>query len=97
MVDEGCCDGDAGLQKNAGTETGYVYMHASQSTAQQAARDACETADPLKNTQICDSHSLPSLASQFAGGQRIARADRVCIHCGDTTVVDEFCIPVHQH
>ncbi len=42
FVDEGCCDGYAGLQENAGIEIICVYMrmHARQSTAQQAARDA---------------------------------------------------------
>ncbi len=31
------------------------------------------------------SHNLPFIVSRFAGGQHVARANRVCIHCGGVT------------
>ena len=35
------------------------------------------------------SHHLPIVASRFAGGQHVARTDRVCTHCGDVAVAHE--------
>ncbi len=31
------------------------------------------------------SHNLPFMVSRFAGGQHVARANRVCTHCGGVT------------
>lgn len=36
------------------------------------------------------SHSLPIVAGRFAGGQHVARTDRVCTHCGGVAVADEL-------
>ena len=39
------------------------------------------------------SHNLPIVASRFSGDQHVARADRVCTHCGgiaDNNVADEL-------
>ncbi len=33
-----------------------------------------------------DSHQLPIVLGRFAGGQRVARASRVCTHCGSVAV-----------
>jgi len=36
------------------------------------------------------SHQLPIVLGRFAGGQRVARASRVCTHCGSVAVADEM-------
>ncbi len=36
------------------------------------------------------SHQLPIVLGRFAGGQRVARASRVCTHCGSVAVLDEL-------
>ncbi len=36
------------------------------------------------------SHLLPIVLGRFAGGQRVARASRVCTHCGSVAVADEL-------
>ena len=36
------------------------------------------------------SHQLPVVLGRFAGGQHVARANRVCTHCGGVTVADEM-------
>ena len=36
------------------------------------------------------SHGLPIVTGRFSGGQRVARADRVCHHCGGTSIADEL-------
>ena len=35
------------------------------------------------------SHNLHIVAGRFSGGQHVARADRVCTHCGGIAVADE--------
>ena len=36
------------------------------------------------------SHQLPIVLGRFAGGQHVARANRVCTHCGSVAVADEL-------
>ena len=36
------------------------------------------------------SHQVPVVVGHFAGGQHVARADRVCTRCGSVAVVDEI-------
>ncbi len=36
------------------------------------------------------SHQLPIVLGGFAGGQHVARANRVCTHCGSVAVADEL-------
>ncbi len=36
------------------------------------------------------SHQLPIVLGHFAGGQHVARANRVCTHCGSVAVADEM-------
>ena len=36
------------------------------------------------------SHQLPIVLGRFAGGQHVARANRVCTHCGGVAVADEL-------
>jgi len=36
------------------------------------------------------SHGLPIVTGPFSGGQHVARADRVCLHCGGTSIADEL-------
>ena len=36
------------------------------------------------------SHNLPIVAGRFSGDQHVARADRVCTHCGGIAVADEL-------
>ena len=36
------------------------------------------------------SHQLPIVLGRFAGGQRFARASRVCTHCGSVAIADEL-------
>ena len=36
------------------------------------------------------SHKLPIVTGRFAGGQHVARAARVCTHCGSAAVADEL-------
>ena len=36
------------------------------------------------------SHQLPIVLSRFAGGQHVARANRVYIHCGSVAIADEL-------
>ena len=36
------------------------------------------------------SHKLPVVLGHFAGGQHVARADRVCTPCGGVAVADEM-------
>ena len=40
------------------------------------------------------SHKLPIVVGRFAGGQHVARANRVCTHCGGVAVADE-CPALH--
>ena len=35
-------------------------------------------------------HQLPIALSHFARGQRVAKASRVCTHCGSVAVADEL-------
>ncbi len=37
-----------------------------------------------------DSHQLPIVLGCFAGAQRVARASRVCTHCGSVAVADKL-------
>ena len=41
------------------------------------------------------SHSLPIAMGRFAGGQHVARADRLCSHCGPGSLADELHL-VHE-
>jgi len=41
------------------------------------------------------SHSLPIVTGRFAGGQHVARVDRVCSHCGPGSLADELHL-VHE-
>ena len=36
------------------------------------------------------SHALPIVTGRFAGSQRVDRADRVCSHCANESVADEW-------
>ncbi|DBA87967.1 TPA: hypothetical protein ACH3X1_004952 [Trebouxia sp. C0004] len=36
------------------------------------------------------SHQLPIILGRFAGDQHVARANRVCTHCGSVAVADEL-------
>ena len=36
------------------------------------------------------SHQLPVVLGRFAGGQHVARANRLCTHCGGVAVADEM-------
>ena len=36
------------------------------------------------------SHNLPIVAGCFSGDRHVARADRVCTHCGGVVVADEL-------
>ncbi len=36
------------------------------------------------------SHKLPIVTGRFAGGQHVARAARVCTHCGGAAIADEL-------
>ena len=36
------------------------------------------------------SHQLPIVLGRFAGVQHVARANRVCTHCGSVAVADEL-------
>jgi len=36
------------------------------------------------------SHPLPIILGRFAGGQHVARANKVCTHCGSVAVADEL-------
>ena len=39
----------------------------------------------LLQFRLC-SHQLPSVRGRLAGGQHVARANRVCTHCGSVAV-----------
>ena len=41
------------------------------------------------------SHKLPIIAARFAGGQHVARTDRVCRHCGGVAVADDLHV-IHE-
>ena len=41
------------------------------------------------------SHSLPIAVGRFAGGHHVARADRICSHCGPGSLADELHL-VHE-
>ena len=52
---------------------------------------------PVSNTRMqrflqfrLGSHQLPIVLGRFAGGQHVARANRVCTHCGSVAVADEL-------